>query len=33
MPSYTSITEDGFVSDETKAKIVGEITRITATFL
>jgi phenylpyruvate tautomerase PptA (4-oxalocrotonate tautomerase family) len=28
MPLYTAITEDGFVSDEKKAKIAGEITRI-----
>ena len=28
MPLYTAITEDGFVSDETKAKIAREITRI-----
>jgi phenylpyruvate tautomerase PptA (4-oxalocrotonate tautomerase family) len=30
MPLYTAITEDGFVSDETKAKIAKEITRIHA---
>jgi phenylpyruvate tautomerase PptA (4-oxalocrotonate tautomerase family) len=30
MPLYTAITEDGFVSDNTKAKIAGEITRIHA---
>jgi phenylpyruvate tautomerase PptA (4-oxalocrotonate tautomerase family) len=30
MPLYTAITEDGFVSDETKAKIAREITRIHA---
>ena len=30
MPLYTTITEDGFVSDETKAKIAREITRIHA---
>jgi phenylpyruvate tautomerase PptA (4-oxalocrotonate tautomerase family) len=30
MPLYTAITEDDFVSDETKAKIAGEITRIHA---
>jgi phenylpyruvate tautomerase PptA (4-oxalocrotonate tautomerase family) len=30
MPLYTAITEDGFVSDDTKAKIAGEITRIHA---
>jgi len=28
MPLYTAITEDGFVSDKTKAKIAKEITRI-----
>jgi phenylpyruvate tautomerase PptA (4-oxalocrotonate tautomerase family) len=28
MPLYTAITEDGFVSDMTKAKIAKEITRI-----
>jgi phenylpyruvate tautomerase PptA (4-oxalocrotonate tautomerase family) len=28
MPLYTAITEDGFVSDEEKAKIAKEITRI-----
>jgi phenylpyruvate tautomerase PptA (4-oxalocrotonate tautomerase family) len=28
MPLYTAITEDGFVSDETKAKIAKEITQI-----
>jgi phenylpyruvate tautomerase PptA (4-oxalocrotonate tautomerase family) len=28
MPLYTAITEDGFVSDEKKAKIAQEITRI-----
>lgn len=28
MPLYTAITEDGFVSDEKKAKITKEITRI-----
>jgi phenylpyruvate tautomerase PptA (4-oxalocrotonate tautomerase family) len=28
MPMYTVITEDGFVSDEKKAKIAKEITRI-----
>jgi phenylpyruvate tautomerase PptA (4-oxalocrotonate tautomerase family) len=28
MPLYTAITEDGFVSDEKKAKIAREITRI-----
>jgi phenylpyruvate tautomerase PptA (4-oxalocrotonate tautomerase family) len=30
MPLYTAITEDGLVSDETKAKIAREITRIHA---
>jgi len=33
MPLYTAITEDGFVSDETKAKIAKEITRIHATVM
>jgi phenylpyruvate tautomerase PptA (4-oxalocrotonate tautomerase family) len=28
VPLYTAITEDGFLSDETKAKIANEITRI-----
>ena len=28
MPRYTAITEPGFVSDETKAKLAEEITRI-----
>src|ERR1700691_2990590 len=28
MPLYTAITEQGFVSDETKARIAQEITRI-----
>ena len=28
MPLYTAITQDGFVSDEAKAKIAREITRI-----
>ena len=28
MPLYTAITEDGFVSDQTKAKIAKEVTRI-----
>ena len=28
MPLYTAITKDGFVSDEKKAKIAKEITRI-----
>jgi phenylpyruvate tautomerase PptA (4-oxalocrotonate tautomerase family) len=31
MPFYTAITEDGFLSDETKAKIAKEITRIHTT--
>ena len=30
MPLYTAITEDGSVSDEKKAKIAKEITRIHA---
>jgi phenylpyruvate tautomerase PptA (4-oxalocrotonate tautomerase family) len=30
MPLYTAITEDGFLSDEKKAKIAREITRIHA---
>ena len=30
MPLYTAITEDGFVSEEKKAKIAKEITRIHA---
>jgi phenylpyruvate tautomerase PptA (4-oxalocrotonate tautomerase family) len=30
MPLYTAITEHDFVSDETKARIAGEITRIHA---
>ena len=30
MPLYTAITEDGFLSDEKKAKIAGQITRIHA---
>ena len=30
MPLYTAIIEDGFVSDETKAEIAKEITRIHA---
>jgi phenylpyruvate tautomerase PptA (4-oxalocrotonate tautomerase family) len=33
MPLYTAITEDGFVSDEMKAKIAKEITRIHATIM
>jgi phenylpyruvate tautomerase PptA (4-oxalocrotonate tautomerase family) len=33
MPLYTAITEDGFVSDETKAKIAKEITRIHTTIM
>src|ERR1700683_4470461 len=33
MPLYTAITEDGFVSDETKAKIAKEITRMHATVM
>ena len=33
MPLYTAITEDGFVSDETKAKIAKEITRIHTTVM
>jgi phenylpyruvate tautomerase PptA (4-oxalocrotonate tautomerase family) len=33
MPLYTAITEDGFVSDETKAKIATEITRIHTTVM
>ena len=33
MPLYTAITEDGFVSDETKAKIAREITRIHTTIM
>ena len=33
MPLYTAITEDGFVSVETKAKIAREITRIHATVM
>ena len=33
MPLYTAITEDGFVSDETKAKIAKEITRIHTTLM
>ena len=33
MPLYTAITEDRFVSDETKAKIAREITRIHTTVM
>jgi len=33
MPLYTAITEDDFVSDETKAKIAREITRIHTTVM
>ena len=33
MPLYTAITEDGFVSDEKKAKIAREITRIHTTVM
>jgi phenylpyruvate tautomerase PptA (4-oxalocrotonate tautomerase family) len=33
MPLYTAITEDGFVSDETKVKIAREITRIHTTVM
>jgi phenylpyruvate tautomerase PptA (4-oxalocrotonate tautomerase family) len=33
MPLYTAITEDGFVSDEAKAKIAREITRIHAAMM
>src|SRR5271163_1058348 len=33
MPLYTAITEDGFVTDETKAKIAKEITRIHTTVM
>ena len=33
MPLYTAITEDGFVSDETKAKIAKEVTRIHTTVM
>jgi phenylpyruvate tautomerase PptA (4-oxalocrotonate tautomerase family) len=33
MPLYTVITEDGFVSDETKAKIASEITKIHTTVM
>ena len=33
MPLYTAITEDGFMPDETKAKIAKEITRIHTTVM
>jgi phenylpyruvate tautomerase PptA (4-oxalocrotonate tautomerase family) len=33
MPLYTVITEDGFVSDEAKAKLAKEITRIHSTIM
>jgi phenylpyruvate tautomerase PptA (4-oxalocrotonate tautomerase family) len=33
MPLYTAITKDGFVSEETKAKIAKEITRIHTTIM
>jgi phenylpyruvate tautomerase PptA (4-oxalocrotonate tautomerase family) len=33
MPLYTALTEDGFVSDEKKSKIAGEITRIHAAIM
>jgi phenylpyruvate tautomerase PptA (4-oxalocrotonate tautomerase family) len=33
MPLYTAITEQGFVSDETKTKLAEEITRIHATVM
>src|ERR1700722_18741924 len=33
MPLYTAITEGGFLSDETKAKIAREITRIHTTIM
>ena len=33
MPLYTAITEDGFVSDDKKAKIAREITRIHTTVM
>src|SRR5580700_8307358 len=33
MPLYTAITEDGFVSEEKKAKIAKEITRIHSTIM
>ena len=33
MQLFTAITEDGFVFEETKAKIAKEITRITTTIM
>jgi phenylpyruvate tautomerase PptA (4-oxalocrotonate tautomerase family) len=33
MPLYTAISEDGLISDETKAKIAKEITRIHTTIM
>jgi phenylpyruvate tautomerase PptA (4-oxalocrotonate tautomerase family) len=33
MPLYTAITEQGFVSDETKKRIAEEITRIHSTVM
>jgi phenylpyruvate tautomerase PptA (4-oxalocrotonate tautomerase family) len=33
MPLYTAVTEDGFVSDNTKVKIAKEITRIHTTIM
>ena len=33
MPLYTAITQDGFLSDETKAKVAKEITRIHTTIM
>ncbi len=33
MPLYTAITEDGFLSDEKKAKLAKEITRIHSTVM
>ena len=33
MPLYTAITEDGFLSDPTKAKIAKEITRVHTTVM
>ena len=33
MPLYTAITQEGSVSDETKAKVAEEITRIHATLM
>ena len=33
MPLYTAITEQNFVSDETKTRIAGEITRIHSTVM